>query len=84
MGHHTVYDNQAPSERCVLAGLDLKDSPWDLEESLYELARLAESAGAVVTGRDRAVQSSTQLLALVPGLTGQYLRRAFLSRSIDR
>ena len=38
---------------------------------------------AVFVGRDRAVQSSTQLLALVPGLTGQYLRRAFLSRSID-
>jgi virginiamycin A acetyltransferase len=38
---------------------------------------------AALVGRDRAVQSSTQLLALVPGLTGQYLRRAFLSRAID-
>lgn len=38
---------------------------------------------AAFVGRDRAVQSSTQLLALVPGLTGQYLRRAFLGRSID-
>jgi acetyltransferase-like isoleucine patch superfamily enzyme len=38
---------------------------------------------AALMGRDRAVQSSTQLLALVPGLTGQYLRRAFLSRAIE-
>ena len=38
---------------------------------------------AALLGRDRAIQSSTQLLALVPGLTGQYLRRAFLSRTID-
>ena len=37
---------------------------------------------AAIVGRDRAIQSSTQLLALVPGLTGQYLRRAFLSRTI--
>jgi virginiamycin A acetyltransferase len=37
---------------------------------------------AALFGRDRAIQSSTQLLALVPGLTGQYLRRAFLSRTI--
>src|SRR4029077_20574070 len=41
------------------------------------------SVRAVLPGRDRAVQSSTQLLALVPGLTDQYLRRAFLSRSIE-
>ena len=38
---------------------------------------------AALLGRDRALQSSTQLLALVPGLTGQYLRRAFLSWTID-
>jgi virginiamycin A acetyltransferase len=37
---------------------------------------------AAVLGRDRAIQSSTQLLSLVPGLTGQYIRRAFLSRTI--
>ena len=37
---------------------------------------------AALVGHDRALQSSTQLLALVPGLTGQYLRRAFLSRTI--
>jgi virginiamycin A acetyltransferase len=43
---------------------------------------LSFSVRAVLLGPDRAIQSSTQLLALVPGLTGQYLRRAFLSRTI--
>ena len=44
---------------------------------------LSFAVRAALIGRDRAIQSSTQLLALVPGLTGQYLRRAFLSRTID-
>jgi acetyltransferase-like isoleucine patch superfamily enzyme len=35
---------------------------------------------SVVIGRDRALEGSTQALALVPGILGQYLRRAFLSR----
>lgn len=34
-------------------------------------------------GRDRALEGSTQAWALVPGLTGQYLRRAFLSRTLE-
>jgi virginiamycin A acetyltransferase len=34
-------------------------------------------------GADRALQGSTQLLSLVPGLAGQYLRRAFLARAIE-
>ncbi|MGH7858889.1 MAG: acyltransferase [Candidatus Binatia bacterium] len=33
-------------------------------------------------GRDRALESSAQLLALLPGLPGQYLRRAFLARTL--
>jgi virginiamycin A acetyltransferase len=32
-----------------------------------------------ILGDDRAIEGSTQALALVPGITGQYLRRAFLS-----
>jgi virginiamycin A acetyltransferase len=35
-----------------------------------------------VLGPDRALQSSAQALALVPGLPGQYVRRAFLSVAI--
>lgn len=33
-------------------------------------------------GRDRALAGSTQAWALVPGVLGQYLRRAFLSRTL--
>lgn len=37
---------------------------------------------AAVMGRDRSLESSTQALALIPGITGQYLRRAFLARTL--
>lgn len=36
----------------------------------------------LVIGGDRALVGSTQSLSLVPGLTGQYLRRAFLASTI--
>lgn len=36
----------------------------------------------LVIGSNRALQGSSQVLALIPGLPGQYLRRAFLSRTI--
>jgi len=35
-----------------------------------------------VLGRDRALEGSTQTLGLVPGITGHYLRRAFLARTL--
>jgi len=35
---------------------------------------------AALLGRDRALEGSAQLLSLIPGLPGQYLRRAFLAR----
>jgi virginiamycin A acetyltransferase len=38
---------------------------------------------ARLMGRDRALAGSTQALALLPGLLGQYLRRAFLSHAIE-
>lgn len=37
---------------------------------------------ARLIGPDRALEGSTQAWALVPGLPGQYLRRAFLSRTL--
>lgn len=37
---------------------------------------------AQVIGRDRAIEGSTQALGLVPGIAGQYLRRAFLARTL--
>jgi virginiamycin A acetyltransferase len=36
-----------------------------------------------IMGPDRALEGSTQAWALVPGLIGQYLRRAFLSRTLQ-
>jgi virginiamycin A acetyltransferase len=33
-----------------------------------------------LVGRNRALESASQLLSLLPGMTGQYLRRAFLQR----
>lgn len=39
---------------------------------------------AAFAGRGRALESRSQLLSLWPGLTGQYLRRAFLQRVLDR
>lgn len=39
---------------------------------------------AQLIGRDRALEGSSQLLALVPGIPGQYLRRAFLARVLKR
>lgn len=43
-------ETQQP-ERAILVGLDVPGSLWRADESLEELARLAESAGAVVAGR---------------------------------
>lgn len=43
---------------------------------------LSFAVRARLLDRDRAIQSSTQLLGLLPGLSGQYIRRAFLSRTI--
>lgn len=39
---------------------------------------------ALVIGRDRALEGSSQLLSLFPGLLGRYLRRAFLARVLVR
>jgi acetyltransferase-like isoleucine patch superfamily enzyme len=35
-----------------------------------------------IIGRNRALEGSTQALALIPGLVGDYMRRAFLVRTI--
>lgn len=39
---------------------------------------------ALAIGRDRALEHSTELLSLIPGLTGRYLRWAFLARVLAR
>lgn len=37
---------------------------------------------SAIVGRDRALTGSSQALSLVPGLVGQYLRRAFFARTL--
>jgi acetyltransferase-like isoleucine patch superfamily enzyme len=39
---------------------------------------------SVFIGRNRALEGSSQMLSLIPGLPGQYLRRAFLACVVDR
>jgi tetrahydrodipicolinate N-succinyltransferase len=39
---------------------------------------------AAIIGRDRALEGSTQGLSLVPGVLGQYMRRAFLAQTLAR
>ncbi len=41
-------------------------------------------ANSAVVGRNRALESASQLLSLFPGISGQYLRRAFLQRVLAR
>ncbi len=36
-----------------------------------------------ISASDRVLESCSQLLALIPGLPGQYLRRAFFSRTLE-
>lgn len=65
-----------------------------VREQLKSLARFAASVAVLpvllsyrirrrLVAPDRALQGATQLLALAPGITGQYLRRAFLMRALD-
>lgn len=39
--------------------------------------------GSLVLGKDRAIEGATQTLALLPGITGIYLRRAFLCLALE-
>jgi acetyltransferase-like isoleucine patch superfamily enzyme len=50
---------------------------------LVSPAWLSYLVGASVLGRDRALQGTIQGLSLIPGVTGQYLRNAFLRRALD-
>jgi acetyltransferase-like isoleucine patch superfamily enzyme len=40
--------------------------------------------GAALHGRDRALESATEYLSLIPGLPGEYFRKAFLARTLAR
>ena len=66
-----------------------------LKEGLKATARLVALIAAapalisyrlnsLIIGRDRALEGTSQLLALLPGISGQYLRRAVLQRVLAR
>ncbi|MDY3558989.1 acyltransferase [Gemmata sp. JC673] len=70
-------------------------APSPLKRAAKGAARLAALVGvspvlasfwlsAAARGRGPALESRSQLLSLWPGLTGQYLRRAFLERVLAR
>src|SRR5262245_6111888 len=79
-------------------GLTVRDADSKIERMSFRelakrLARLAANGAAFpflllhalkvpFLGPDRALEGSTQLLALAPGLCGQYVRRAFLAWTI--
>jgi acetyltransferase-like isoleucine patch superfamily enzyme len=46
-------------------------------------ALLSFAVRRAVVGADRAIEGSTQALGLVPGLVGQYVRRAFLQVALE-
>ena len=48
MSKEEMYVPEEVNERALLVGVDKPHSPWPLESSLAELARLAETAGAEV------------------------------------
>jgi len=49
---------------------------------LVSPALLSFAVRARLLGRDRALEGSTQMLARLPGVSGQYLRRAFLGHAL--
>lgn len=44
---------------------------------------LSLAVRALIFGRDRSFQATAEWLALIPGLPGQYVRRAFLAATTD-
>ena len=50
MPYNGPFDTARAQERCILVGIDTPQSAWDLEASLEELSRLAETAGAQTVG----------------------------------
>jgi virginiamycin A acetyltransferase len=61
----------------------LKTSARGLARLVMLPAVLSFEVRARVMGRDRALAGSTQALAILPGLLGQYLRRAFLAHALE-
>jgi acetyltransferase-like isoleucine patch superfamily enzyme len=65
-------------------------NPRDIAKALVRMAAQVVVSPVVASffcraalfGRDRALESSIQWLSMIPGVTGQYIRRAFLSHAL--
>src|SRR4029077_2818434 len=53
MTRSTTYPTAPPTERAFLVGVELKNKPgaFAIEDSMAELARLADTAGLIVVGQ---------------------------------
>lgn len=61
-----------------------KSMAFALATILVTPALLSYAVRRAIMGRDRALEGSSQALGLVPGVIGDYVRRAFLARVLDR
>lgn len=62
----------------------LKRLAHGVATALVTPALISFAVRQAIIGRDRALEGSTQALALLPGLPGRYLRVAFLARVLDQ
>jgi len=61
----------------------LKAAAYRLATLLVVPQLISFTVRSLVLGPDRALEGSTQALSLVPGLPGQYMRRAFLAWALN-
>ena len=76
-----IYRELAVARETVMKDL-LKRVAFAVATVAVSPALLSFFVRSQVLGRDRALEGSTQALGLVPGITGHYLRRAFLARTL--
>jgi acetyltransferase-like isoleucine patch superfamily enzyme len=85
----------APERQSKPPPPDTAGSAVNAREALKATARLLATLSvlpvlglywlqAALIGRDRALEGASELLSLVPGLLGKYVRRAFLARVLAR
>jgi|RhiMetdeSRZDD1v2_1073273.scaffolds.fasta_scaffold15391_6 virginiamycin A acetyltransferase len=83
---HVVVGRNHHIESDIIRWTAVRDTLKSIARGLALLAVLPALASfrirAALMGANRALEGSTQTLALIPGVLGQYLRRAFLAQTI--
>jgi len=77
-----VPAEQSTGERTSIVRSALKSTINGVATLLVLPSVVSYRVRSMLMGKDRAVEGSTQALAWLPGVTGQYLRRAFLRRAL--